>query len=247
MRRKENVRRRSAGRRLFPGILLGAVCLFSACSGKEAVFTAGETAEYWEASAGVGETDAQDAADFRGGKDIPGANISTETRVPLAVYVCGQVNAPGVYELEEGSRIGDAVSLAGGMREEAAADALNLAQLLEDGQMIRVPSIEEMEEAVEEPVLVSGGKTGETAGASGWAGGGKGEGGVSAADAEGKISLNKATKEELMTLPGIGESKAEAILNYRREQGGFENVEEIMRISGIKEVVYQKIKDKIMI
>ena len=61
------------------------------------------------------------------------------------------------------------------------------------------------------------------------------------------ISLNQATKEQLMTLPGIGESKAEAILSYRQEQGGFENVEEIMRISGIKEGVYLKIKDKITI
>ncbi len=278
MRRKENAGRPGAGRKIFPGILLGAVCLFSACSGKETVFTAGETAEYGEESpreefaAGSlkegaetkyqdgnasGEPDSsgtagnsrniEDSGNSDSSTGVQGTGNAEEEKAPLAVYVCGQVNVPGVYELERGARIGDAVTLAGGMKEEAAADALNLARLLEDGQMIRVPSIEEMEEAGEKPVIVSGGKVKEETGTAGEEAAGKGKPGISGSDAGGLISLNQATKEQLMTLPGIGESKAEAILSYRQEQGGFENVEEIMRISGIKEGVYLKIKDKITI
>ena len=64
---------------------------------------------------------------------------------------------------------------------------------------------------------------------------------------ESKVDLNKATKEQLMELPGIGESKAEDIMAYREENGGFRSTEEIMNIKGIKEAVYSKIKDKIVV
>lgn len=67
------------------------------------------------------------------------------------------------------------------------------------------------------------------------------------ADNDGKINLNKATKEELMTLPGVGESRAESIIQYRNENGGFKSIEEIMQISGIKEGLFEKIKDLIKI
>lgn len=250
MRRKENVRRRNAGRKIFPGILLGAVCLFSACSVKETEFTAGEVFRE-ETAAGSGKAEFPAEPDLQDGSGSEGQDSAGEaesgrcaenpedTRAGLAVvYVCGQVNAPGVYELEEGSRIADAVELAGGMTAEAAADVLNLAQCLADGQMIRIPSVKEMEAAGAEPVIVSGGR-GNGAGTDGGGAAGTGDGGL--------VSLNKATKEQLMTLPGIGESKADAIVNYRREQGGFGSVEEIMNISGIKEGVYLKIKDKITI
>ena len=96
------------------------------------------------------------------------------------VYVCGEVRDPGVYELPEGSRITDAVEAAGGMTGEAAETYLNLAETLSDGQKIEVPSVE-MAEALEE---------------------------AAAQDTSGLVNLNRATEAELMTLSGIGESKA---------------------------------------
>lgn len=161
--------------------------------------------------------------------------LEEEEETGLVVYVCGQVQMPGVYELERGSRIGDAVEMAGGMTEEAAADVLNLAQELVDAQMIRVPSKEE--------VKANGGWESEQ----GITGQGSIQGTGETADVAGKISLNTATREQLLTLPGIGESKADAILQYRQEKGGFRSIEEIMDISGIKEGVFSKIKDQITV
>lgn len=205
---------------------------------EEAAVDSGETGAREEAAVAPGETGARVEAALRDGSVSGGVENPGEAKARLAVYVCGQVNVPGVYELEEGSRIGDAIELAGGMAEEAAADALNLAQPLSDGLMIRIPSVEEMEKGGAGTVMVSGG-TGEA--------GTAGSGGTLPGDGGSLVSINKATKEQLMTLPGIGESKAEAILSYRQEYGGFGSVEEIMNISGIKEGVYLKIKDKITI
>lgn len=229
MKKTENARQKNAGRhmRCFLGILLGVVCLFSGCGRKETVFTAGEAPEQMEEQEKIECADANASAD-----------VSEPVRV--VVYICGQVNAPGVYELEAGARIGDAIEKARGMTDEAAEDALNLAQVLEDGQMIRIPSKEEMQETEKDFVIISGG-SGESGAADSRAGSADSTG------AGGLISLNQAAKEELMTLPGIGESKAEAILSYRQERGGFGSIEEIMNISGIKEGVYLKIKDKITI
>lgn len=149
------------------------------------------------------------------------------------VHVCGQVNVPGVYELPEGSRIYEAVAAAGGMTKQAAGERLNQAAAVEDGQQIYVLSKEEVA------------KDAESAG---------GEAGVLDASIpgmpqaeDGKVNLNTATAEELMTLSGIGEAKAEAILRYREEHGGFQKVEELMEVEGIKEGVFHKIKEQVKI
>lgn len=138
------------------------------------------------------------------------------------VYVCGAVVSPGVYELDDGSRIYEAVELAGGFMEEAAEDALNLAESVTDGQMIRIPTEEEQEAA---------GRQGAEA--------------DSAAD--GKLDLNRADVAALMELPGIGQSKAEAIVGYREEHGSFSRTEDLMKVEGIKEGVFNKIKDRIKV
>ena len=155
---------------------------------------------------------------------------ATETEEPdgakeektCLVYVCGAVVSPGVYELDDGSRIYEAVELAGGFMEEAAEDALNLAESVTDGQMIRIPT-EEEQEAV--------GRQGAEA--------------DSAAD--GKLDLNRADVAALMELPGIGQSKAEAIVGYREEHGPFSQAEDLMKVEGIKEGVFNKIKDRIKV
>lgn len=142
-----------------------------------------------------------------------------EKAASIWVYVCGEVRDPGVYELPEGSRITDAVEAAGGMTGDAAETYLNLAETLSDGQKIEVPSVE-MAEALEE---------------------------AAAQDTSGLVNLNRATEAELMTLSGIGESKAKEIIRYRESRGGFQKPEDLMNIPGIKEGVFNKIRDQITV
>lgn len=141
-----------------------------------------------------------------------------ETEKEILVHVCGAVKNPGVYKIKEGSRICDIIALAGGGTSDSAVDTLNLARVLKDEERIFVPTIQEAE-TIE--VLEKKGSQ--------------------------KINLNTATKEQLMTLSGIGEAKAEDIIAYRAENGDFQTIEDIMKISGIKEAAFQKIKDKIMV
>lgn len=137
----------------------------------------------------------------------------------ICVYVCGEVMKPGVYELTAESRIGEAIEAAGGMTEEAASTWLNLAEHVTDGQKIEVPSKEEAKELVLEREQQE----------------------------SGLINLNTATAEQLMSLSGIGESKAHDILNYRKQHGDFHTIEDLMQIPGIKERVFEKIKDQITV
>lgn len=144
----------------------------------------------------------------------------------IYVYVCGHVNCPGVYKLSTGSRIYDALDLAGGITEDGRPEALDQAKPVSDGQTIYVPGLDEE-----------------------WTGVNSLEREESAfsPNDEGTVNINSASKEVLMTLPGIGESKADDIIKYREETGGFKSIEDIMKIQGIKEGVYNKIKDRISI
>ena len=151
-----------------------------------------------------------------------GGDVSGEGDV--YVYVCGAVNAPGVYELKEGARVFEAIQLAGGLTEAAAADAVNQARIVTDGEQIRVPTVEEAQNQ-------GAGVAGE----------------VTEGTENNKININTAGKEELMMLTGIGEAKAESIMDYREKNGSFTSIEELMQIEGIKEGVFNKIKDDITI
>ena len=153
----------------------------------------------------------------------------TEAMDPaFVVHVCGEVANPGIYELPAGSRIYEAVKAAGGFTENAAEESVNLASPIEDGVQIRIYSKEEAE------TLAAG-----AAPFDGFEASGEGK--------EPVVNLNTATKEELMTLSGIGESRAEDIIRYREENGGFQNIEDIMKVSGIKDAAFQKIKDRITV
>lgn len=140
---------------------------------------------------------------------------STEDTEYIFVYVCGAVNREGVYELPSGSRVYQAIEVAGGFREDADKNSVNQAEVLEDEEQIYVPVIGEEVSPVSEE--------------------------------EGKVNINKASKEELMTLPGVGESRAESIIKYREDVGAFQNIEDIMQVSGIKEGLFEKIKDLITV
>lgn len=153
----------------------------------------------------------------------------TAQEAVLYVQICGQVLHPGVYAVEEGTRLFQVVERAGGLTKEAAADYLNLAEEARDGMKILVPSQSEVE-ASEIP-----GHSGLT--------------GAVETSPEGtpKINLNTATKDQLMTLKGIGEAKASDIIKYRTEQGPFRQIEDIKEIPGIKDAAFEKIRESITV
>lgn len=184
----------------------------------------------------------------------------------ICVFVCGAVMREGVYTLPEGARIYEAVEAAGGFASDADSSYLNQALLLADQQQIRIPTKEESAAWREAGIAGYGGGTpegslsggaeavggvqpgargnaaGSTAGVVGAAG--TGAGAVDAAGAaaqDGKININTASAQQLCTLPGIGETRAQAILSYRQEHGSFARTEDIMRVSGIKEGMYEKL------
>ena len=154
------------------------------------------------------------------------AETETKENSDCYVYICGAVVHPGVYKLTAGSRIYEVVSAAGGLLDNACEESINQAEEVTDGQMIKVLT---QDEAQEQEIP-------------------KGEADAgSSKESDGKVNLNTAGVSELMTLPGIGETKAGQILSYREEKGGFTSIEEIMNITGIKEGVYSKIKDYITV
>lgn len=160
--------------------------------------------------------------------------ILQESQEEIFVDVCGAVAVPGVYRLPSGSRVYQAVELAGGFLPEAAGTCINQAEPLNDGEQVYVPT---KEEAEERHLPVPGNEDEMTSAVSG---------GAESAEQK-KVNLNTADSSELQTLSGIGEAKAEAILAYREEHGGFSSIEEIMNVPGIKESTFSGIKDKIAV
>lgn len=152
------------------------------------------------------------------GESMHFGGASEETARTICVYVCGAVMDPGVVEVPEGSRAEEALLAAGGFREDAGREAVNLADWVTDGQMLYFPTAQEAEE-----------KAGET--------GGDGD----------LVNINTADIALLCTLPGIGESRAADIIAYREKNGRFESCEDIMKVPGIKTGAYEKICDKIKV
>ncbi|MDC7289817.1 helix-hairpin-helix domain-containing protein [Blautia schinkii] len=164
--------------------------------------------------------------------------IPEQEQTEIYVDVCGAVANPGVYTLNEGSRVFQAIEAAGGFLPEAAQTFVNRAQGLTDGQQVYIPTQEEMESlgtGSENPVL-----------ASAQPGSGNNPEGNQQADS-GKINLNTADEAALTGLTGIGASKARAIIAYRETNGPFQAIEDIMKVEGIKEGTFAKIKDDIVV
>lgn len=163
---------------------------------------------------------------------------SQQLKEPEAVtaYIYGCVKKPGVYSLPSGSRLYELIEKAGGFSKKAREDAWNQALPVEDGQQYKIPSKKEYQRSRNEE------KQRENRNEVSFTGEEQKE---SSRDADGKVNLNTASREELLTLSGVGESKADAIISYREENGGFRAIEDIMKISGIKEGVFHQIKDKI--
>ncbi|MDO5403767.1 MAG: helix-hairpin-helix domain-containing protein [Eubacteriales bacterium] len=141
-----------------------------------------------------------------------------ENKSKIYVYICGQICEPGVKECTQGTRLYQLIELAGGATDIADLNRLNLADVLKDGQKIYVPQIGE----------------------------------AAAQDISGsmecdKININEADLGQLMTLPGIGETRAADIIAYRTKQGRFEDIEDIKNVPGIKDAAYLKIKEMICV
>lgn len=162
----------------------------------------------------------------------------------IYVHICGAVVNPGVYELEAGSRVFEGIKAAGGFSENACEDYVNQAGPLSDGERLVIPTVEEVEQAKEDgtyQVL--------------WAAGTADKGTLdtgedktgSSGNSDGLVNINTATESELGNVKGIGAGKAAAIVQYRQENGNFASIEDIMKVSGIKEGTYEKIKDKITV
>lgn len=127
----------------------------------------------------------------------------------ITVYLYGEVKYPGLYNLDENSRLYELINLAGGFTSNAKIDNLNLARIITNNEMIIIEQIQNQDNNL--------------------------------------ININKATKEELMTLKGIGESKAKEIIAYRLEFGNFQKIEDLLKVKGINESLYNEIKNQITI
>lgn len=148
----------------------------------------------------------------------PGAEKHPSTAV--YIHVLGQVKKPGVYRFDKEPRGVEVVERAGGFTKNADKTSVNLALAVSDGTQF---VIEDKRKA-------------------------KKKAGTSKAEEEDtKVDLNTATQEELQTIPGVGPSKATQIISYRESNGPFKTIEDIMKISGIKEGVFNKIKDSIKV
>ena len=167
-------------------------------------------------------------------KSEPVETIEPEVPEYVVVYVCGAVENPGVYELPGGSRINDAVCAAGGFSEEADKTYVNLAARVSDGFKLLIPTIEETKDASVAQGIDSFDTASDLNGDTG-------------SDPGGLININTASKEQLVTLPGIGDGIAGKIIKYREENGSFKSIEDIMKVSGIKDKLFSKIKDHITV
>jgi competence protein ComEA len=160
-------------------------------------------------------------------KDSPQPQEQIQETISIIVDVKGQVKLPGVYSSSQGERVIDVINRAGGLTEIADESQVNFAQHVEDAMVIYIPA--KGEEGISMP---AGTSVSETAGGS---------------SNQAKINLNKADENELQNLPGIGPSKAAAILEYRETNGQFKNVEDLKNISGIGDKTFDKLKDLITV
>ena len=207
---------------------------------------AGNTDQNREAESNAGDTDQNRKAEPNAGSTdrTELSDASSEEAKTLVVHICGAVSAPGVYELPAGSRIIDAVEAGGGFLPEADEACCNLAEEIVDGCQIYIMTKSEScadgQAEKKAGIQTSPDSDMQTTDINV-------RSNSTTALENGLVNLNTADVAALMTLPGIGESRAKAIISYREQQGAFTKIEDIMKISGIKQAAFSKIKDKITV
>ena len=213
---------------------------------REAEPNAGNTDQNREAEPNAGNTDQNRKAEPSAGSTdrTELSDASSEEAKTLVVHICGAVSAPGVYELPAGSRIIDAVEAGGGFLPEAEEACCNLAEEIVDGCQIyimtKAESCADGQTEKKAGIQTSPDSDMQTTDRNA-------RSNSAPALENGLVNLNTADVAALMTLPGIGESRAKAIISYREQHGAFAKIEDIMKISGIKQAAFSKIKDKITV
>ena len=148
--------------------------------------------------------------------------IKEEAKKVIVVHIIGEINKPGIVELEEGARVIDAIKKAGGTTEKADLAQINLAYILKDGQKIYIPNTEDNDKKIEYNTA-----------------------NIENNIKEEKININTADEDELQRLPGVGASTAAKIIKYREENGSFRKIEDIQNAKGIGEAKYNDLKEQI--
>lgn len=147
----------------------------------------------------------------------------TQNNIDIKVYIAGEVTDPGVYEVDSGSRIEDVIELAGGATDEANLLGVNLSKKVYDEQQIIIPKIgEEVDKSLLDPPNDN-------------------------TDVNEKVNINTADKERLKTLPGIGDTIADAIIDYRENNGNFKNIEDVKNVYRIGDKTFERFKDNIIV
>ena len=220
------------------GLLMGMSCLACGSAGQEALVIGRQESlpaqdGVLESTAFSGEVWEDETAEREGSDGVSASGPARDKSVgqaepdtqEICVYVCGAVKISGVVLLPQGSRAADALDAAGGFDKDAAEEAVNLAAKVSDGEKLYFPTKEE---------YAQGGARGS------WQD-------IGNAREDGLVNINTADQDRLCTLPGIGQSRAADIIAYREANGGFSACEDIMKVSGIKESVYEKICDRICV
>lgn len=148
--------------------------------------------------------------------------IKEEAKKVIVVHIIGEINKPGIVELEEGARVIDAIKKAGGTTEKADLAQINLAYILKDGQKIYIPNTEDNDKKIEYNTA-----------------------NIENNIKEEKININTADEDELQRLPGVGASTAAKIIKYREENGSFRKIEDIQNVKGIGEAKYNDLEEQI--
>jgi competence protein ComEA len=151
-------------------------------------------------------------------RSIPLSIVKSTQDSALIIDVAGKVSHPGVFELKPGDRVMDAIQAAGGLAAGANTESINLAALLNDGEKILVPA--STESAVESPAATNAGRT---------------------------LNLNTATADELDLIPGIGEQKAQAIIQYRSDYGNFSSVDDLIYVPGIGQSLLDTLRNYVTV
>lgn len=153
---------------------------------------------------------------------VPAASFTSAAPDAVYVHVSGAVHAPGLYRLDDGARVLDAVAAAGGFAEGADENALNLARTLSDGEQLLVPMV--------------GAAAGEAT-----------AGGAAAAPGDGRVNLNTADVAALDTLPRIGPAMAQRIVDWREKNGRFTSVEDLLAVPGIGDKMLEALRDLVTV
>ena len=171
--------------------------------------------------------------------DKENTNSVGDNKEIIAIHITGEVKNPGIIYLKQGARIDDAIKGAGGITKNANLNRVNLAYILSDGQKIYIPNKNEKEGTKEyiisnsgENVLLEEGNRKESESSKG---------------VKQKVNINTANQTELETLPGIGPSLAQRIMEYRESNGKFQKIEDLQNVKGIGDSKYSNIKDNVCI